>query len=376
MEELQKEFHKLQEKSDVQQTVLTETLRKMDEQDALLEERNEMIEKLEKKFGELENGRDSFGDFIADEDNQNFEETVVKKDTSDLFKTTCIRDGPKIKPMNFDGSDYKYHMWKYTLTRVFKLKPHWDQEQRLQATISTLRGSAAAWCTAEEINGTQVDNWVSLCDRLKDVFVPFNFEYLQLEKLAKLNQSGSVRSYVQTFRNVIASVEKMSDSMSISYFIKGLKIDVKRECSLRQFSNLEEAVHFAIRYEDLWRPTFTDSTADRGRSQFQRGWTSGRPFSGHPKSHVDRRGTKSVHSWDTNGSYHARNDRKNRRQDTGGLFMITSRSNVGHKRPSAGHPWNGRNVDQSGVTSVRCYKCGRQGHMARSCKLQLSQSKN
>lgn len=94
-------------------------------------------------------------------------------------------------------------------------------------------------------------SWDSLCDSLRSQFAPISEVQLARDKLAVLKQTKGVNPYAYEFRRLILLLPVLPDAEYIDRFIRGLKIPVSREVTLREPTTLDEAIRIAERYDTM-----------------------------------------------------------------------------------------------------------------------------
>ncbi|KAK2652405.1 hypothetical protein Ddye_012261 [Dipteronia dyeriana] len=66
------------------------------------------------------------------------------------------------------------------------------------------------------------------------------------ESLFKLRQSGSLRDYISEFQHLATCIRDLNPSFRLSYFIGGLKEELKHDVKLLRLATTQEAMSFAI----------------------------------------------------------------------------------------------------------------------------------
>jgi len=91
-----------------------------------------------------------------------------------------------------------------------------------------------------------ITQWEVMRDRLKEKHMPSFYRAHLVNQMLKLGQStSSVSKYINSFNFV------EDPSITIARFIRGLKIDLKREVSLFAPYTLDQAYHKALKIEKL-----------------------------------------------------------------------------------------------------------------------------
>ena len=82
--------------------------------------------------------------------------------------------------------------------------------------------------------------------QLRNHFLPYGIERVARSKLRQLKQTGTVASYSSIFMQTVVHLPKMDMDDKIEAFIEGLNNAIYREVVLKDFSNLQKAMDYAV----------------------------------------------------------------------------------------------------------------------------------
>ncbi|GJV54976.1 ty3-gypsy retrotransposon protein [Tanacetum coccineum] len=116
--------------------------------------------------------------------------------------------------------------WIFAITEYYSLLNTPD-DQRLQPMGFNLEGVAAEWFRWMSQNGL-ITTWDRFVESVKNRFGLSKYEDLQ-RALSKLVQLGTVEDYQREFEKLMNSVMDIPDSLPISFYISGLKLNLQHE---------------------------------------------------------------------------------------------------------------------------------------------------
>lgn len=144
----------------------------------------------------------------------------------------------------FDGSDP--NGWVFRIQEFFNFHKT-PPDVRLQIVSFYMEGRAAAWFQWMKANNL-LTTWPNFLSSLKDRFGSSMFEDPQ-GALSKLTQTGLVANFQSAFEELMNCIYDISEPLLISFFITGLKSDIRRELSFSRPHSLVEAFALARAYE-------------------------------------------------------------------------------------------------------------------------------
>ena len=131
-----------------------------------------------------------------------------------------------------------------------------DPLKQVFFAVSLLEGVAKAWWRfhKEQVRNrlvADIDTWEEFAGHLRARFGPINAAQNARTKLDHLKQTGSVRSYISSFQNIIMQILRVSVEEGLHRFTQGLQFCIKKEVALREPHDLNEATRLAERYDAL-----------------------------------------------------------------------------------------------------------------------------
>ena len=94
------------------------------------------------------------------------------------------------------------------------------------------------------------NSWADLKSELKVHFYPENTEYHARCKLSELQQSGTIREYVQKFSSIMLDISDMAEADRLYNFQRGLKQWVRNELRRHRVTNLASVMAIVEGLED------------------------------------------------------------------------------------------------------------------------------
>ncbi|MCI37413.1 hypothetical protein A2U01_0058637, partial [Trifolium medium] len=114
---------------------------------------------------------------------------------------------------------------------------------RLQIVSFHLDGRAATWFQWAMHNNL-LSSWPTFLEGIHTRFGPTAYEDVEGE-LSKLSQTGSVAEFQAQFEDLMNKVTGISEPLLISFFITGLKRNLRRELQLHRPFTLTDAFAMA-----------------------------------------------------------------------------------------------------------------------------------
>ncbi|KAH9649714.1 hypothetical protein KPL70_026087 [Citrus sinensis] len=150
----------------------------------------------------------------------------------------------KMEVPKFDGSDP--NGWVFRIEEFFDF--HGTPETlRLRIVSFHMEGRATAWYQWMKMNSL-LTTWKEFLQNLKHHFGASLYEDPQ-GNLSKLSQTTTVAEFQTSFEDLMNRVTGISEPLLISFFITGLKSNIRRELLFARPSSLMEAFALARAYE-------------------------------------------------------------------------------------------------------------------------------
>ncbi|GKB72612.1 retrotransposon-related protein [Tanacetum coccineum] len=140
----------------------------------------------------------------------------------------------------FNGTDPD--SWIFSITEYFALL-NTPVDQRLKVVGFNLEGEAAEWFRWMTRNNLITD-WDGFVESVRNRFGPSKYEDPQ-GTLSKLLQTGMVAQYQEEFEKLMNRVTDISETLLISFYISGLKLNLQRELLVAKPATLGEAFALA-----------------------------------------------------------------------------------------------------------------------------------
>jgi len=184
---------------------------------------------------------------------------------------------PVTIPLFYGCPHENVNSWFISLENIFTTRAIVEDVPRIRYAATGMKDAAASWWMNKliaEPDITQIwNNWDAFKISVKNSFQPENYQIYLRDQLKRLRQNSSVRDYATQFRNLVGQIDGMHDLDQVSYFIDGLKSNIKMEIKYRNPDSLNNAIDIATRYDTaLWGinkgNNFNSSRHNKGSSNF------------------------------------------------------------------------------------------------------------
>src|SRR5262249_35154713 len=142
------------------------------------------------------------------------------------------------KPETFEGrrDGAQVDRWLFQVYQYCEFVKMKDSD-RVPFAALFLRGSAATWwqVKATDANRGQVARiqaWKDFKKALMAQFKPANSVERARDKLANLRQTTSVKTYADTFRNLVLEIPGIQEDELLDRFKRGLKLRTRQEVAI------------------------------------------------------------------------------------------------------------------------------------------------
>lgn len=135
----------------------------------------------------------------------------------------------KLDIPSFDG--YDPHGWIFKITQFFDYHET-PEKERITIALFYLDGVALAWYQWMHCNG-KIHSWSHFLQALEMRFAPTTYNDPR-GKLLKLLQTSFVASYLSELEALVNRIVRLNSSFLLSYFLFGLKPELKQEFLTQQ----------------------------------------------------------------------------------------------------------------------------------------------
>lgn len=165
--------------------------------------------------------------------------------------------GDRMKPappelFTAECNTYNVEDFIFQCELYFRLTDVVSAKKRVLFAASRLSGSPLLWFKATVFPALTADDdtydWLYFCHAISKEFTPVNAIREARDLLSKLQQDGTVRSYISQFRLLCMRIPDISDDEMLDKFLRGLDPKIRLECELREVDSVESAAHVAERY--------------------------------------------------------------------------------------------------------------------------------
>ena len=139
--------------------------------------------------------------------------------------------------------------WLYTMEQNLNLAKVADNDKPTYAS-TYLRDVALQYY--QQISRGTILTWDLFKTSLKNQFQPSNYNELLLDRIDKLQQTGTVNEYIQQFMYLINQTENVSEASKIHMFRKGLPTATSAEIRYKKPATLQNACNMAMEFEESY----------------------------------------------------------------------------------------------------------------------------
>jgi|JI7StandDraft_1071085.scaffolds.fasta_scaffold120524_2 hypothetical protein len=152
----------------------------------------------------------------------------------------------KLPTLDKYGGDKREDLlaWLFQVNEQLSLLQISDEEYRIVYAGTALTGNAKTWYRSMRMEGS-VKTWAEFQTSLKAHFYPVDPIKHARDQLHPLQQTGSVRDYTATFRQLTAIIGTMAEDEKLDRYVRGLKTRTRREVELKEPDSFDEACRLA-----------------------------------------------------------------------------------------------------------------------------------
>ena len=174
---------------------------------------------------------------------------------------TVVSQAKASKPKVFNGKfGVDPAVWMYYIELYYDITGVTEDNKKIMIAATYLVDRAATWWrnVAENAKASGITpcngSWSVFKERLIQTFRPVNHVKLARDKIATLKQYSSVAKYNDEFISLCMQIPDMGEADKLDRYVRGLKYKVKRDVELAEPKTVEEAMNKASRIDSLSFP--------------------------------------------------------------------------------------------------------------------------
>ena len=148
------------------------------------------------------------------------------------------------EPIVFSGRPADFAEWRFSMDEALAVARVPPTEE-VSYAVSFLSGDARRWFMTQCSGENRPKDWPILRDRLKEAFSPDLERALNRSNLLKIRQTGSLEDYIEDFRRLSILTPEVDELTRTTIFTEGLKKDIRRAVKLSQVERLQSAIRIA-----------------------------------------------------------------------------------------------------------------------------------
>ena len=148
------------------------------------------------------------------------------------------------EPIVFSGRPADFAEWRFSMDEALAVARVPPTEE-VSYAVSFLSGDARRWFMTQCSGENRPKDWPILRDRLKEAFSPDLERALNRSNLLKIRQTGSLEDYIEDFRRLSILTPEVDELTRTTIFTEGLKKDIRRAVKLCQVERLQSAIKIA-----------------------------------------------------------------------------------------------------------------------------------
>jgi hypothetical protein len=146
--------------------------------------------------------------------------------------------------------------WVRSMDKYFNYE-YVDEDKRVIHVFIRLKGHATLWwdelqAKRRSKGKEKIKNWDRMVAKLKEKFMPKNYQINLFRKLQNLRQKGMiVKEYTKEFYKMnIRTGQREKDEEEIGRYINGLRYEIQDEISMMSVRTMEDAYQFTLKEEE------------------------------------------------------------------------------------------------------------------------------
>ena len=148
------------------------------------------------------------------------------------------------EPIVFSGRPADFAEWRFSMDEALAVARVPPSEE-VSYAVSFLSGDARRWFMTQCSGENCPKDWPILRDRLKEAFSPDLERALNRSNLLKIRQTGSLEDYIEDLRRLSILTPEVDELTRTTIFTEGLKKDIRRAVKLSQVERLQSAIRIA-----------------------------------------------------------------------------------------------------------------------------------
>ncbi|XP_042984718.1 uncharacterized protein LOC122313623 [Carya illinoinensis] len=131
-----------------------------------------------------------------------------------------------------------------------------SEDRKVRYVRMKLKGHARAWwgSVEEQLRHTQralVSNWEEMKERLKEKYLPINYEQIMFEEMLQLRQGTlTVDQYTNRFHELTVRIKVVeNEQQTLAHYRMGLRNELRKEMLIARLLRVDKAYQLALRVE-------------------------------------------------------------------------------------------------------------------------------
>jgi hypothetical protein len=213
---------------------------------------------------------------VSDDESENLEEEEVvgEQAAEERLLRVVVKLGTreKMEVLMYEGNLNVEELldWISALDKYFDYEEI-DDEKKVKHAVTRLKGHATLWWDELQADRrrkgkTKIKSWDRMVAKLKDKFIPKDYQLNLFRRLQNLRQKGlSVKEYTEEFYKLnIRAGHRENDEEKVARYINGLRYEIQDEISLVMMRTVEDAYQIALKAEE--KLARKQSQRNRGKS--------------------------------------------------------------------------------------------------------------